>query len=97
MRTANPGDVERFSMEPLDTDTIYTGREPRLSKPGSRLNVMFIMPIIGALIVLLFIAAAVFQFDLSGVVDSLVGLLLLLFIVTVILLFWGLAPRSNNP
>ncbi|HJT57773.1 MAG TPA: hypothetical protein VJ761_14830 [Ktedonobacteraceae bacterium] len=84
-------------MEPLDTDNIYTAREPRPSKPGSRLNVMFIMPIIGALIVLLFIAAAVFQFDLSGVVDSLVGLLLLLFIVTVILLFWGLAPRSNHP
>jgi uncharacterized RDD family membrane protein YckC len=84
-------------MEPLDTDVVYTDREPRQSKPGSRLNVMLILPIIGFLIVLLFIAAAVFQFDLSGMVDSLVGLLLLLFIVTIILLFWGLAPRSNNP
>lgn len=84
-------------MEPLDTDTVYTGRQPRQSKPGSRLNVMLILPIIGFLILLLFIAAAVFQFDLSGIVDSLVGLLLLLFIVTIVLLFWGLAPRSNNP
>lgn len=88
-------------MEPLDTDTVYTGRAPRRerrpSKPGSRLNVMLILPIIGLLIMLLFIAAAVFQFDLSGTVDGLVGLLLLLFIVTIVLLFWGLAPRSNNP
>ncbi|HEX6478493.1 MAG TPA: hypothetical protein VF043_06590 [Ktedonobacteraceae bacterium] len=84
-------------MEPLDTDIVYTGRERRQSKPGSRLNVMLILPIIGLLIVLLFIAAAVFQFDLSGIVDSLIGLLLLLFIVTIVLLFWGLAPRSNNP
>jgi len=58
---------------------------------------MLILPIIGFLIVLLFIAAAVFQFDLTGIVDSLVGLLLLLFIVTIVLLFWGLVPRSNNP
>jgi hypothetical protein len=84
-------------MEPLDTDIVYTGREPRQSKPGSRLNVMLILPIIGFLIILLFIAAAVFQFDLSGMVDSLIGLLLFLFIVTIVLLFWGLAPRSNNP
>lgn len=91
-------------MEPLDTDIVYPGREARRqprrerrpSKPGSRLNVMLILPIIGFLIMLLFIAAAVFQFDLSNVVDGLVGLLLLLFIVTIVLLFWGLAPRSNN-
>jgi len=88
-------------MEPLDTDFVYRAREPRRErrplKPGSRLNVMLILPIIGFLIVLLFIAAAVFQFDLSGIVDGLVGLLLLLFIVTIVLLFWGLAPQSNNP
>lgn len=83
-------------MDPLDTDIVYTGLEPRPSKPGSRFNVMLILPIIGFLIVLLFIAAAVFQFDLSGMVDSLVGLLLFLFIVTIILLFWALAPRSHN-
>jgi hypothetical protein len=91
-------------MEPLDTDIVYPGREAirqprrerRPSKPGSRMNVMLILPIIGFLIMLLFIAAAVFQFDLSNVVDGLVGLLLLLFIVTIVLLFWGLAPRSNN-
>ncbi len=84
-------------MEPLDTDIAYSGRETRTSKSGSRLNAMLILPIIGALILVLFIAAAVFQFDLSGLVDDLVGLLLILFFVTIFLLFWGLAPRSNNP
>jgi len=83
-------------MEPLDTDTQYPIYEPRPSTPGSRLNLLFIFPAIGLLLVLIFIAAAIFQWNLSDVVDSLVGLMLLLFAVLIWVLFWALAPRAGN-
>jgi hypothetical protein len=83
-------------MEPLDTDLEYARAESRPMNPASRFNVMLILPIIGALLVLLFISAAIFQFDLSGLVDSLVGLMMLLFVVLIALLFWALAPRANR-
>ena len=81
-------------MEPLDTDQ-YTTNEPQSAPTGSRYNVMFILPIIGILFVLLFISAAIFQFDLSDLVDSFVGLMLLLFAAMIALLFWAYAPRPN--
>jgi len=45
---------------------------------------------------LFFIAAAVFQFDVSGLVDTIMGLMILFFIVLVGMLFWALAPRANR-
>jgi hypothetical protein len=86
---------ERCSMEPLDTDLRYTTSEPQPAPAGSRYNVMFILPIIGIIFVLIFISAAIFQFDLSDLVDSLVGLMLLLFVAMIALLFWAFAPRPN--
>ncbi len=83
-------------MEPLDTDMQYSTREPRPATPGSRLNFLFIFPAIGLILVLVFISAAIFQFDLSDVVDTLVGLMLLLFAVLIAALFWALAPRASN-
>ena len=83
-------------MEPLDTDLDYMRTEPRPMNPASRFNAMLILPIIGVLLVLVFISAAIFQFDLSGLIDSLVGLMLLLFVVMVAMLFWALAPRANR-
>jgi len=83
-------------MEPLDTDLDYVRTEPRQMNPASRFNVMLILPIIGVLLVLLFISAAIFQFDLSGLVDSLVGLMMVLFVVLVVMLFWAMAPRANK-
>ena len=83
-------------MEPLDTDLDYIRTEPRPGNPASRFNAMLILPIIGALLILLFISAAIFQFDLSGLIDSLVGLMMLLFVVLVAMLFWALAPRANR-
>jgi hypothetical protein len=59
-------------------------------------NLLFIFPAIGVIIVLIFIAAAIFQFDLSGIVDTLVGFMLLLFAVLIAALFWALAPRASN-
>ena len=85
------------SMQPLDTDMEYVTNEPRPLSRGARLNVLFILPLIGLLLVLLFISAAIFQFDLSGTVDTLVGLMMLFFVLMIVLLFWALAPRANNP
>ncbi len=83
-------------MEPLDTEMEYVGSQPRPAKPGSRFSVMLILPTLGALLALTFIGAAVFQWNLSDLVDSLVGLLLFLFVVAIVLLFWAGAPRSGQ-
>ena len=91
-----PGDVERLFMEPLDTDMDYTVRDPRPVRPEARMNVLFILPIIGGVIMLIFISAALFQFDLSGLVDTLMGLMIVFFIIFIALLFWGMAPRARE-
>ena len=83
-------------MDPLDTDMPYPTYQPHPSTPGSRVNLLFIFPAIGLLLMLVFIAAAIFQFDLSGIVDTLVGLMLLLFAALIAVLFWALAPRASN-
>ena len=83
-------------MEPLDTDLDYVGSEPPPAKPGSRFSVMLILPILGVLLVLTFIGAAIFQWNLSDLIDSLVGVLLLLFVIAVALMFWAGAPRSGQ-
>ena len=82
-------------MEPLDTDPAYAANEPQQAPAGSRFNMLLILPIIGFILVLIFIGAAVFQWDLSDLVDTLVGMMLLLFAATIALLFWAMAPRTN--
>ena len=88
--------VERYAMEPLDTDLEYVRSGPRPARPGSRYNVMLIVPILGFLLVLIFIGAAVFQWDLSQLVDSLIGLFLVMLVVIIALLFWAGAPGSRE-
>jgi hypothetical protein len=83
-------------MEPLDTDLEYVRSGPRPARPGSRFNVMLIIPLLGFLLVLIFIGAAVFQWDLSQLIDSLIGLFLVLFFVIIAMLFWAAAPSSGN-
>jgi hypothetical protein len=83
-------------MEPLDTDLEYVRSGQRPARPGSRFNVMLIIPILGLFLVLIFIGAAVFQWDLSQLIDSLIGLFLILFFVIVGLLFWAGAPKSRD-
>lgn len=83
-------------MEPLDTDLEYTARGPRPATPGSRMNMLLIFPILGFLLILVFIGSAIFQWDISGLIDSLVGLLLLLFFAFVGMLFWALSPSANR-
>ena len=83
-------------MEPLDSDLEYVRSGPRPARPGSRFSVMFFIPILGLLLVLIFIGAATFQWNLSQLVDSLIGLFLVLFVVVIALLFWAGAPRSDE-
>ena len=83
-------------MEPLDTDLEYVSSGPRPARPGSRFSVMLIIPILGLLLVLTLIGAAVFQWDLSELIDSLIGLFLVLFFVIIALLFWAGAPKSRD-
>ena len=83
------------SMEPLDTHLSYTTNEPQQAPAGSRFNMMLFLPIIGFILVLVFISAAAFQWDLSDLVDTLVGVMLLLFAAAIGLLFWAMAPRTN--
>ncbi len=83
-------------MEPLDTDLEYVRSGPRPARPGSRYNVMLIVPILGLLLVLIFIGAAVFQWDLSQLIDSMIGLFLVLFVIIIAMLFWAGASGSNE-
>jgi hypothetical protein len=83
-------------MEPLDTDLEYVRSGPSPAKPGSRYNVMLFIPILGFLLVLIFIGAAVFQWDLSQLIDSLIGLFLVMLVVIIALLFWAGAPGSHE-
>jgi len=83
-------------MEPLDTDMDYMVRAPRQANPDSRFNVILVLPSIGILLLLIFIIAAIFQIDLSELIDSLMGLIILLFFVFIGLLFWAMAPRVRG-
>lgn len=83
-------------MEPLDTDLDYVQNEPRPATTASRMNALLIFPILGVVIVITFISAAIFQFDLSNLIDTLVGLMLVFFIGFIIMLFWAFAPSANQ-
>lgn len=83
-------------MEPLDTDMEYTMRESRPARSESRMNALLVLPILGVVIMLVFIAAAIFQLDLTNTIDTLMGIMIVLFFVLVGMLFWGLAPRAHK-
>ena len=91
-----PGEIERLFMEQFDTDLQSMAREPRPTTPGSRLNVLLIFPAIGILLMLILVLSAIFQFELSAFVDSLMGLMTLFFLVLVAMLFWAMAPRKDK-
>jgi hypothetical protein len=83
-------------MEQLDTDIEYTSNAPRPSTPASRLSILYIFPVLGVLLVLFFVAALFFQWNISVLVDNLIVLLVVLFFVFTGIVFWGLAPRSQR-
>lgn len=90
------GGVERFSMEPLDSDIEYVSNAPRPSTPASRLSILYIFPILGVILVLFFAGAFAFQWDISVLVDNLVVLMVVLFFIFTAIVFWALAPRESR-
>jgi hypothetical protein len=91
-----PGEMERLFMEQFDTDLQAMVREPRPTTPGSRLNVLLIFPAIGILLMLILVLSAIFQFEITVFIDSLMGLMTLFFLVLVAMLFWAMAPRGDK-
>jgi hypothetical protein len=84
-------------MEPLDTDLDYMQPPLRPATPASRTRALLILPVLGLLLVLTFILAAIFQLNLSDLIDSLMGLLMLFFVIMIAGIFWALAPRAERP
>lgn len=80
-------------MEPLDSDLEYVVYQ---SNPKSRFNWLLIVPILGALWLLYLAGAATFEWPLSGIVDTVMGLFIVLLIVTAGLLLWAMAPKENR-
>ena len=83
-------------MEPLDTDMEYMVHPRQPVNTRTRFNMMLIFPILGILLILLFISAAIFQIDLSNFVDVLAAIMLILFAVFVITIFWAFYPRAHQ-
>ncbi|HEY3992071.1 MAG TPA: hypothetical protein VGM01_04235 [Ktedonobacteraceae bacterium] len=83
-------------MEQLDTDIEYTSNAPRPSTPAERLSILYVFPILGVLLVLFFVGAFAFQWNISALVDNLVVLMVVLFFAFTALVFWAVAPRSNR-
>lgn len=86
-------------MEPLDTDFDYVVRESRERRPVSRntrFNLLFIFPALGVLWLLYLLGAAVFQWPVSGVVDSVMTLMIVVFVAVIALMFWALAPGAKG-
>src|SRR5271165_1624592 len=88
--------VERIFMEPLESDIEYVSNAPRPSTPASRLSILYIFPVLGVLLVLFFVGAFAFQWNLSALVDNLVVLMVVLFFVFIGIVFWALAPRESK-
>lgn len=82
-------------MEPLDSDLEYAAEE-RPAKPGSKMSALFLFPVIGFIILLVFIGAAIFQWDLSDLISPFMGLLMILFFALIAMLFWALSPKEGR-
>ena len=80
-------------MEPLDSDLEYVIYQ---SDPKSRFSWLYILPALGAAWLLYLMGAAAFQWPISGVVGTVMGLFIVLFIGMAALLLWAMAPKENR-
>lgn len=86
-------------MEPLDTDFEYVVREQRQRRSlsrNARFNVLLLLPALGVLWLLYLLGAAVFQWPVSGVVNPIMTIMLLVFVATVLGLFWAFSPNAKK-
>lgn len=83
-------------MEPIDTDFDYVAQQSHKADLRARFNWLYILPVLGICWVLYLTLAVIFQWPLSGQVDTIMLLIVLLFAVIVGLLFWAMAPKSNR-
>jgi hypothetical protein len=80
-------------MEPLDSDYEYVVYR---SDPKSRFNWLYIIPALGVLWLAYLCVAAILQFSVANVVDTVMGLMLVVLFTLAGLLFWALAPKENR-
>ncbi|WP_376793912.1 hypothetical protein [Thermogemmatispora sp.] len=84
-------------MEPLESDyTPLPSRRRRAADPARRYNWLYLFPVVGIFIVLLFAAAGLLQFSLTPIVDGLMGFLVLLFALFIVAIFWAASPRRGE-
>jgi hypothetical protein len=87
---------EGIFMEPIDTDFEYTASSSRELDLRSRFNWLYIIPILGVLWVAYLTLAVIFQWPVTGIVDPVMTLMIVVFFTFVILLFWAMAPKENR-
>jgi hypothetical protein len=80
-------------MEPLDSDLEYVVYH---SDPKSRFNWLYLLPALAAAWLLYLMGAAAFQYSVSSVVSTVMGLFIVLLIVLAALLLWAMAPKENR-
>jgi hypothetical protein len=85
--------MERYFMEPFNSDLEYVVYP---SNPKSRFNWLYILPALGTAWLLYLMGAAAFEWPVSGVVNTVMGLFIVLFIVMAALLLWAVAPKENR-
>lgn len=83
-------------MEPLESDIEYISDAPRPATAESRLSMLYIFPVLGVLLILVFIGALIFQWNLSALVDNLVVLMVVLFFIFTAIVFWGSSLRARK-
>jgi fatty acid desaturase len=83
-------------MEPIDTDFEYVASKSQEADPRKRFNWMYIIPVLGLLWLLYLTLAIIFEWPVTGVVDPVMTIMIVVFFVFVGLLFWALAPRAKQ-
>jgi len=87
---------EVIFMEPIDTDFEYTASSSSELNLRSRFNWLYTIPILGVLWVVYLTLAVIFQWPVTGIVDPVMTLMIVVFFAFVILLFWAMAPKENR-